>query len=56
MSRGGPLPPELERELTEAGPLLTGEARKRLVLALARFLREQEREEERVDELRRLSR
>lgn len=56
MSVRAPLPPELERALTEAGPLLEGEARRRLVSALARFLRDAELEEERVESLRRMSR
>ncbi len=56
MSLRAPLPPEVEAALTQGGPLLEGESRKRLVAALARFLLEQEREEARVESLRRVGR
>ena len=56
MSSRLPLPPELEQAISSGGPLLEGEARKRLVNALARMLRDAEREDERVEQLRRIGR
>lgn len=56
MSSRLPLPTELEQAIQSGSPLLEGEGRKRLVQALARLLHEAEQEDERVDQIRRISR
>lgn len=54
MSSRTPPPPEQTHRATEPPSLLEGDARKRLVLALARLLWEEELEEARKAELRRM--
>lgn len=56
MSSRLPLPAELEQAVASGGPLFEGEARRRLVQALARLLRDAEREDERLEQLRRIGR